>query len=565
MRLTEHPGPLMTQPLNRLQPWEIAASVEAVRSSTKTDPKATSKRPQTKIIQVRQFCGAPQSPCRHHAVVNTRPLHLTQPFRAASSLLVVFLGLCFTLTSLIRLSSGEDKSKTEEVKTDSAVGAAPVLVTEEVKQDAAAAVAAPAAITPSAPKVDDVPAASNPALHTAPTPVVTDGPSTTSTAVKSEPESVAPATEAKTETAAVEDKAEETKTVPTKEGEILPNGANAAAPAEPVKQTTQESPATPAKAEASGSTTTPSTSSQKGTEQKKKNRLSAFIGKLKSKTAVPSSLSLRRVFLMRRHPVPKHGPAVVLENRGALESTLSPQENKKHTPRGRGLVPEKNPVSMKTAVLFSISALSAYVVAAQAPLDAQCGGSGWTGETSCEAGSSCVAVDEWYSHCVRAVAVRQEEEQEQEEGGDAEEKKDKKKEEDAGQDSEQDSGRGSGDEETGGDAGNDGGDDASGEEAGGDTGNDNDSGNDTGNDSGNDTGDDSGNDDTPASTLQTVVTSAAPAASSNPDSGNNSGSGSDSGSADDTATPTDADSPSASASLSPGTPNLSGAPPSATS
>ncbi|KAG7110900.1 Pectate lyase E like protein [Verticillium longisporum] len=220
---------------------------------------------------------------------------------------------------------------------------------------------------------------------------------------------------------------------------------------------------------------------------------------------------------------------------------------------------------MKTAVLFSISALSAYVVAAQAPLDAQCGGSGWTGETSCEAGSSCVAVDEWYSHCVRAVAVRQEEEQEQEEGGDAEEKKDKKKEEDAGQDSEQDSGRGSGDEETGGDAGNDGGDDASGEEAGGDTGNDNDSGNDTGNDSGNDTGDDSGNDDTPASTLQTVVTSAAPAASSNPDSGNNSGSGSDSGSADDTATPTDADSPSASASLSPGTPNLSGAPPSATS
>ncbi|RBQ71567.1 hypothetical protein VDGD_21480 [Verticillium dahliae] len=31
-------------------------------------------------------------------------------------------------------------------------------------------------------------------------------------------------------------------------------------------------------------------------------------------------------------------------------------------------------VSMKTAVLFSISALSAYVVAAQAPLDAQCGG-----------------------------------------------------------------------------------------------------------------------------------------------------------------------------------------------
>ncbi|KAF3353481.1 Diphosphoinositol polyphosphate phosphohydrolase DDP1 [Verticillium dahliae VDG1] len=178
---------------------------------------------------------------------------------------------------------GEDKSKTEEVKTDSAVGAAPVLVTAEVKQDAAAAVAAPAAITPSAPKVDDVPAASNPALHTAPTPVVTDGPSTTSAAVKSEPESVAPATEAKTETAAAEDKAEESKAVPTKEGDILPNGANAAAPAEPVKQTTQESPATPAKAEASGSTTTPSTSSQKGTEQKKKNRLSAFIGKLKSK------------------------------------------------------------------------------------------------------------------------------------------------------------------------------------------------------------------------------------------------------------------------------------------
>ncbi|EEY14346.1 pectate lyase [Verticillium alfalfae VaMs.102] len=195
------------------------------------------------------------------------------------------------------------------------------------------------------------------------------------------------------------------------------------------------------------------------------------------------------------------------------------------------------------------------------------GGSGWTGETSCEAGSSCVAVDASYSHCVRAIAVRQEEEQEQEQGGDAEEEKDKKKEEDAGQDSEQDSGSGSGDEETGGDAGND----AGGEEAGGDTGNDaggdagSDSGNDSGSGSGNDTGNDSGNDDTSASTLQTVVTSAAPAASSNPDSGNDSGNDSGSGSGDDTATPTDADSPSASASLSPGTPSLSGALPSATS
>ncbi|EEY14348.1 predicted protein [Verticillium alfalfae VaMs.102] len=64
---------------------------------------------------------------------------------------------------------GEDKSKTEEVKTDPAVGAAPVLVTEEVKQDAAAAVAAPAAITPSAPKVEMSPPPATP-LCTPPRP-----------------------------------------------------------------------------------------------------------------------------------------------------------------------------------------------------------------------------------------------------------------------------------------------------------------------------------------------------------------------------------------------------------
>ncbi|KAM0333205.1 hypothetical protein ACHAQA_001865 [Verticillium albo-atrum] len=179
----------------------------------------------------------------------------------------------------------EDKSKTEEVKTDSAAAAAaPVLISEEVKQDAAAAVAAPAAITPSAEETtkDTTPAASAPGLHTTTTPAVTDGPSTTSAPVKSEPiaETKTPLAEA----AAADDKAAESKSTSKKDdGEILPNGANAAAPAEPVKQTTQESPATPAKAEASGSTTTPSTSSQKGTAEKKKNRLSAFIGKLKSK------------------------------------------------------------------------------------------------------------------------------------------------------------------------------------------------------------------------------------------------------------------------------------------
>lgn len=40
--------------------------------------------------------------------------------------------------------------------------------------------------------------------------------------------------------------------------------------------------------------------------------------------------------LHARYAVPEHGPAVVLKNRGALETTLSPQENKKHAPRGRG-------------------------------------------------------------------------------------------------------------------------------------------------------------------------------------------------------------------------------------
>ena len=34
---------------------------------------------------------------------------------------------------------------------------------------------------------------------------------------------------------------------------------------------------------------------------------------------------------------------------------------------------------------------------------AQCGGSGWTGQTTCQVGSTCSKISEWYSQCLPGV------------------------------------------------------------------------------------------------------------------------------------------------------------------
>ncbi|KAF3162537.1 hypothetical protein TWF106_006818 [Orbilia oligospora] len=55
---------------------------------------------------------------------------------------------------------------------------------------------------------------------------------------------------------------------------------------------------------------------------------------------------------------------------------------------------------MKQAT-FTILATAA-LVSAQAQPWAQCGGSGWTGPTSCVSGWSCVYSNEWYSQCIQS-------------------------------------------------------------------------------------------------------------------------------------------------------------------
>ncbi|KAG8166310.1 hypothetical protein KVR01_001999 [Diaporthe batatas] len=47
-----------------------------------------------------------------------------------------------------------------------------------------------------------------------------------------------------------------------------------------------------------------------------------------------------------------------------------------------------------------VAAFLSGTAVAQAPLYGQCGGSGWTGATSCVSGASCVASNEWYSQCL---------------------------------------------------------------------------------------------------------------------------------------------------------------------
>ncbi|PSK53823.1 hypothetical protein B9Z65_7629 [Elsinoe australis] len=54
---------------------------------------------------------------------------------------------------------------------------------------------------------------------------------------------------------------------------------------------------------------------------------------------------------------------------------------------------------MKYSILYTIAQLSAFAVA-QSPLYAQCGGTGWTGSTSCVSGATCVAASQYYSQCL---------------------------------------------------------------------------------------------------------------------------------------------------------------------
>ncbi|KAJ8490179.1 hypothetical protein ONZ45_g1964 [Pleurotus djamor] len=54
--------------------------------------------------------------------------------------------------------------------------------------------------------------------------------------------------------------------------------------------------------------------------------------------------------------------------------------------------------SLRNLVVLALA--SASYVAAAVPVYGQCGGSNWTGETSCESGSSCVFQNEWYSQCL---------------------------------------------------------------------------------------------------------------------------------------------------------------------
>ncbi|KAK6532622.1 hypothetical protein TWF281_006803 [Arthrobotrys megalospora] len=53
----------------------------------------------------------------------------------------------------------------------------------------------------------------------------------------------------------------------------------------------------------------------------------------------------------------------------------------------------------KAAIILSVATLLGGVIA-QSPIYGQCGGSGWTGPTTCASGSSCVYSNEWYSQCI---------------------------------------------------------------------------------------------------------------------------------------------------------------------
>ncbi|KAJ1308796.1 hypothetical protein OPQ81_004486 [Rhizoctonia solani] len=62
---------------------------------------------------------------------------------------------------------------------------------------------------------------------------------------------------------------------------------------------------------------------------------------------------------------------------------------------------------MSRVSILSIAAFAALVfgVNAQQPVYAQCGGNGWTGATTCVAGSTCVKQNDWYSQCLPGTAT----------------------------------------------------------------------------------------------------------------------------------------------------------------
>lgn len=55
---------------------------------------------------------------------------------------------------------------------------------------------------------------------------------------------------------------------------------------------------------------------------------------------------------------------------------------------------------MNTKIAGAILAFAASAVAAQSEAYQQCGGNGWTGDTSCISGDDCVEHNEWYSQCL---------------------------------------------------------------------------------------------------------------------------------------------------------------------
>lgn len=61
-------------------------------------------------------------------------------------------------------------------------------------------------------------------------------------------------------------------------------------------------------------------------------------------------------------------------------------------------------MTFRLSVAFLSVALALSPIAAQQQEWAQCGGSGWTGGTTCATGTVCTVVNQWYSQCIRGTA-----------------------------------------------------------------------------------------------------------------------------------------------------------------
>ncbi|TCD71242.1 Endochitinase 1 [Steccherinum ochraceum] len=55
---------------------------------------------------------------------------------------------------------------------------------------------------------------------------------------------------------------------------------------------------------------------------------------------------------------------------------------------------------MRTVAFITVLALIVVKVTAQSPVYGQCGGIGWTGSTTCAAGSTCTVLNDYYSQCI---------------------------------------------------------------------------------------------------------------------------------------------------------------------